>query len=99
MRKKTKRYDNGEKNYGLPSDMSRAANKFLGDDSGRSISLRTAHGLKKSLDLNISDDAAVNLTHAGMLATGLLMASKNSALRTGGLCLLGGFVALYQNGK
>lgn len=100
MSKKIKRYDNGERDYGLLSDASQSANRLLGDDSGRSISLRTGHGLKRALNSNISDDNAVHIAHAGMVASGVLVfKSKNDGGKLLGFALILFLFFCYQAGK
>ncbi len=100
MSNEIRRYDSQERDYWLLSDGSKAANKYvLGDNSGRSISLRKGHGLKKVLNLDISDDNAVHLVHVGIATSLILLKSKDSGKK-----VLGGFLGLalfglYQAGR
>jgi hypothetical protein len=93
-------YLKSERDYGVLSDVSKTLNHVLGDRSGRSISLRTAHGLKQSLGLeNMHEDTAEDIVHAGMLATLALLKSDNDGANACGLFLLLGLVACYQSSK
>lgn len=87
-------------NYGLLTDMSKTINYALGDDSDRSVSNRTAKGLKRALsDKHMDDVAAEDIVHAGMIGAAALVTSKNeNAITIGfllGICL----TALYHMGK
>lgn len=89
-----------KRNYGFLTDASKAINEGLGDKSGRTVSMRTAHGFKNTFDLeNMDDDTAEDIVHGGMIASAALLASKNEGAKIGGLLLLIGLVACYQNGK
>jgi hypothetical protein len=89
---------NNERNLGLLTDVSRAANSLLGDNTGRTISLRTAQGFKNTFNLhNLSDDEAMDIVHLAMLGGGLMLNSKNPNAKLFGSLLGLGLVALYHN--
>jgi hypothetical protein len=89
-----------KRNYGLLTDFSKEINRALGDNSGRTVSRRTAHGIQRSFRLeNMSDDDAEDVAHGAMLATTGLLLSKNDGAKAAGLLLLFGLIACYQNGK
>ncbi|MFZ5551873.1 MAG: hypothetical protein ACOZCO_02065 [Bacteroidota bacterium] len=90
-----------KRNYGILTDASKAINEALGDKTGRTVSMRTAHGFKNSFELNDSmdDETAEDIVHGGMVASALLLCSKNEGAKIGGLLLLLSLVACYQNGK
>lgn len=89
-----------ERNYGVLTDVSKVGNEILGDTSGRSISMRTAHGMKRMFNQHLmSDNDAEDLTHAIMATTGFLLASKKENLKVAGVFLLFGILAMYFNGK
>ncbi len=89
------------RNYGALTDLSKAANELLGDKSGRTVSMRTAHGFKNVFNLNdeMTDNTAEDIVHAGMLASVALLSSKNDGAKIGGLFLALSLAACYQNGK
>ncbi len=88
------------RNYGVITDFSKELNHILGDRSGRTVSRRTAHGIKNSFNLNeMHDDDAEDIAHGAMVATAALLASKSDGAKVCGLLLLLGLVACYQNGK
>lgn len=93
--KKDSTYD---RDYGLLTDVSEEVNEFFGDTSGRTVSLRTSHGFKKTFGLNISDKTAEDLMHAGMIYSARNLFSKNGNRSAGFLSLIA-LIALYQNGK
>lgn len=80
-------------------DNSRFINALVGDKTGRTISLRTGQGVKKSLNLNISDREAVDITHTAMLAGGLLLCSKNTTTKNIGLGIGATLFLAYHAGK
>jgi hypothetical protein len=87
-------------NYGVLTDISKGLNYTLGDRTGRTVSMRTAQGFKTAFKLdNMSDDDAEDIVHLGMVATAGLLTSKNNGAKAGGLLVLLGLVACYQNGK
>lgn len=89
-----------ERDYGVLSEVSKTINYALGDRTGRSVSMRTAQGFKKSFALdNMHEDMAEDIIHAGMAATTLLLTSKNDNARLLGLLVGLGLGAFYANGK
>lgn len=97
--KKVIKYDGGTRDYGILSDASKSANRLLGDTSGRSISMRTAHGFKKTFQADISDNTAEDIVHFGMAATVGLLSSESEGARAGGILLGLGLLFMYQNGQ
>ena len=90
------------RNYGPLTDVSKATNQLLGDSTGRTVSMRTAQGFKKSLNLNISDNDSEDIAHLLMIASviSLIYASKNSdGAKVIGLILLIGLIFFYLEGK
>ncbi len=88
------------RNYGVLSTASKSANYFLGDKTDISVSLRTAHGFKKTFNLTeMHDDVAEDIVHGGMVALGLLLFSKNNIGKASGLLLIAALIGFYQNGK
>jgi hypothetical protein len=85
--------------YGVLTEASKDLNSFFGDSSGRTVSRRTAHGLKKGLDLDIDDNSVELIVHSGMVASGALLKSEDDTANGIGLLLLAGLVACYLNGK
>jgi hypothetical protein len=88
-----------ESNYGALTDISKDLNAFLGDKSGRTVSRRTAHGLKNGLNLDMDDDAAETIVHGGMIATTTLLKSKDETSNGIGFLLLAALVACYVKGE
>lgn len=89
-----------EPEYGVLTDFSREVNLILGDKSGRSVSRRTAHGIKNSFNLpNASDGEAENIAHGAMMASAGLLASRSEGAKACGFLLLLGLIACYQKGK
>lgn len=86
------------RNYGVLTDVSEGLNEFFGDKSGRTVSLRTSHGFKKSFGLNITDETAEDIMHTGMIFSAYNLFAKNGNKTAGFLSLIG-LIALYQNGK
>ncbi len=67
-----------QKEVGKLSDISRVASKILGDQSGRTISRRTADGFTRvSGAQNLHPDTSVDVIHGAMVTTGLLLFSNN----------------------
>lgn len=83
----------------LIGDGSRAANKLLGDQSGRTISRRTGQGLKRGLRLQVNDQETEDLTHVVMIAMPLFWNSGNKFLRNTSIILGTGLFLAYHNGK
>ena len=92
-------YDNDERDYGVLTDISKSINKGLGDNSGRTVSRRTAQGLQKSLNRPVSYNEAEDITHVGMVATAMMLKSENENVKFGGFLIGLGLVSLYQKGK
>jgi len=86
------------RDYGVLTNMSEELNRFFGDNSGKTVSLRTSHGFKKTFNLNITDETAEDIVHAGMVFSAYNLFSKKGN-RTSGFLSLIALVALYQNGK
>lgn len=86
------------RNYGILTDASKELNEFFGDDSGRTISLRTSHGFKKAFNLDISDETAEDIVHLTMATSAYNLLNKNGNKTIGALSLLA-LLALYQKGK
>ena len=83
----------------LIGDSSRAANKLLGDKSGRTISRRTGQGIKRGLQLQINDQEAEDLAHVVMVAIPFFWKSENKFLRNVSMALGGGLFLAYHRGK
>lgn len=86
--------------YGVLTDFSKELNLILGDKSGRSVSRRTAHGIKSSFKLrDMSDEKAEGIAHGAMVASAGMLASKSEGAKACGFLLLIGLLACYQDGK
>lgn len=92
---------NKKRNYGLLTDASKTINEALGDKTGRTVSMRTAHGFKNTFNLNetIDDNTAEDIVHTGMLASAALLTNKSDGAKIVGALLLLGLIGCYQNGK
>jgi hypothetical protein len=89
-----------KRNYGVLTDASKDLNRSLGDKSGRTVSMRTAHGLKKSFNLNkMSDDTAEDIVHGAMIATTALLNSKDSGDKAIDAFMTFALMTFYQDGK
>jgi len=89
-----------ERNYGAITEASRSINEFFGDKSGRTVSLRTAHGLKNLFKAHdLGEDTAEDIVHAGMVATGTMLKSKNESVKSTGVFLSLILFCCYQAGK
>lgn len=87
-------------NYGVLTEISKGINKIVGDQSGRTVSRRTAQGLKKTFELHHqSDEQAEEIAHAAMVATGVCLTSKYDDVKIVGGLLTIALVAFYQNGR
>lgn len=87
-------------NYGVLTDVSKGLNQFFGDTSGRTVSLRTAHGFKNFFNAkNMDDDAAEFIIHGGMIAATNLLNSKKETDRSSGFMLSMALFMFYQAGK
>ena len=65
--------------YGVLTDISKDINTLLGDESGRTVSRRTADGFQRTLAPNLSDQASEDVVHLGMLALPFLLKSEKPA--------------------
>jgi hypothetical protein len=87
-------------NYGVLTDVSKGLNQFFGDTSGRTVSLRTAHGFKSFFNAkNMDDDAAEFIIHGGMVAATKLLNSKKETDKSNGFMLSMALFLFYQAGK
>lgn len=87
-------------NYGALTEISKNFNQAFGDRSGRSISLRSAHGFKKVFKAHdMSDDDAEHIVHGGMVAATYLLNSKDDGAKFTGVLLSFGLFIFYQEGK
>lgn len=87
-------------NYGVLTDVSKGLNQFFGDNSGRTVSLRTAHGFKNFFNAkSMDDDTAEFIVHGGMVAATTLLNSKNETDRSSGVMLSLTLFVFYQVGK
>ena len=89
-----------ERNYGLFSDASKTLNLAFGDQTGRSVSMRTAQGFQSLFNLqNIHEDTAEDIVHLGMVSTIKLINSKKNDEKLLG-CFIGfTLIISYFNGK
>lgn len=88
------------RNYGVLTDASKGINKILGDTSGRTVSMRTAHGFKAATGLsNMHDDTAEDIVHGGMLLCFALFTSKNKNALGFAILAFIILVFFYQSGK
>jgi hypothetical protein len=100
MIKKRTNTKQNKRDFGKFTEISRELNQMFGDKSGRTISRRTAQGLKTALKLhNMEEDAAEDLVHGLMTLTPVLLSSKNDTATAIGVVLLAGLFGCYQNGK
>lgn len=92
------------RNYGVGTEISKGINEALGDTSGRTVSRRTAHGLKKILDQpEMHDDVAEDIVHGGIIGALLILLTggqRRSNVMLGLLViLLIGLFICYHLGK
>lgn len=92
------------RNYGVLTDISKGLNLMLGDRSDRTVSMRTAHGLKKAVSApDMHDDTAEDIAHLGMIGAGLILNAggykKNNFLLVLLFFLLIGLFVCYHLGK
>lgn len=85
--------------FSILSQFSRNLNSSFGDTTGRSIAERTGHGMKKTFNFNMSDEAAADLAHVAMVALPMLLRAQNPWAKFFGGVLVLGLFASYQNGK
>jgi len=89
-----------ERNYGHLTVASKTVNRMFGDKSGRSVSMRTAHGLKYALNMdNLDEDLAEDIVHTAMVLTLPLISRKNNVASGIGTLLVAGLIILYRIGK
>ncbi len=87
-------------NYGIITDVSKSLNQFLGDETGRTVSVRTAHGFKNVFNCpEMDEDAAEFIVHTGMAAAYSLLKSEKDSENGAGLMLSLGLLLCYQSGK
>lgn len=87
-------------NYGVLTDVSKDLNQFFGDNSGRTVSTRTAHGFKNFFNAkSMDDEAAEFIVHGGMVAANRLLNSKKETDKSNGLMLSLALFLFYQVGK
>lgn len=87
-------------NYGVLTDVSKDLNQFFGDNSGRTVSSRTAHGFKNFFNAKSMDyEAAEFIVHGGMVAATTLLNSKKETEKSNGLMLSLALFLFYQAGK
>lgn len=87
-------------NYGVLTDVSKGLNQFFGDNTGRTVSTRTAHGFKNFFNAkSMDDDAAEFIVHGGMVAATKLLNSKKETDRSNGFMLSMALFVFYQAGK
>ncbi len=87
-------------NYGVFTDVSKGLNKFFGDTSGRTVSLRTAHGFKNFFNAkSMDDDTAEFIVHSGMVTATKLLNSKKETDNSSGVLLSLALFVFYQAGK
>jgi len=87
-------------NYGVLTDVSKDLNQFFGDNSGRTVSTRTAHGFKNFFNAkSMDDEAAEFIVHGGMVAATTLLNSKKETEKSNGLMLSLALFLFYQAGK
>jgi hypothetical protein len=87
-------------NYGVLTDISKSLNLVFGDQSGRTVSLRTAHGFKSVFKCHdMHEDAAELIVHSGMLTAYYLLNSKNKNEQGSGVLLSLALLLCYQAGE
>lgn len=93
-------YYRRRRNYGTLTDFSKALNESLGDQTGRTITNRTAQGFKEVFNsLEMDEETAEDIVHAGMVGAAALLSSPNEGHKaTGALLSLALFIC-YQSGK
>lgn len=87
-------------NFGVFTDISKSFNLAFGDQTGRTISLRTAQGFKNVFKCDdMHEDVAELIVHSGMLAAYYLLNSKNKNEQGSGVLLSLALLFCYQAGK
>lgn len=88
------------KNFGVWTELSKSVNRFFGDNSGRTVSRRTAQGMKEVFNRHdINDRSAEKITHVGMIATLGMILSRNKDVRNLGFIMLFVLIGVYLIGK
>lgn len=86
-------------NYGALTDFSKALNNLLGDQTGRTISNRTAQGFRNVFNTNQLDEGdAEHIVHIGMVTAGTLIRSNDEFQQTTGFLLSLTLFICYQAG-
>lgn len=86
-------------NYGALTDFSKALNNLLGDQTGRTISYRTAQGFRKVFNATqLNEEDAEHIIHIGMVTAGTLIRSKDESQQTTGFLLSLTLFICYQAG-
>jgi hypothetical protein len=95
-----KYYYRRKTNYGALTDFSKALNEGFGDNSGRTITNRTAQGFKDVFNTqDMDEETAEVIVHTGMASAALLLNSPDEGHKaTGALLSLALFIC-YQSGK
>ena len=89
-----------KRTFGSLTEISKELNIMFGDQTGRTVSMRTAHGFKDAFNLSTMDDeTAEDLVHGLMALTPALLSGKSDAANAIGVVLLAGLVGCYLNGK
>lgn len=89
-----------KRDFGALTELSKDLNQMFGDESGRTVSMRTTHGFKSSFNLqSMHDEDAEDLVHGLMVLTPILLKQKNDTANAIGVFLLAGLVGCYLNGK
>lgn len=87
-------------NYGIVTDASKSLNQIFGDQTGRTVSVRTAHGFKNIFNCpEMEEDAAELIVHTGMVTAYALLKSNKESEKGAGLLLSLGLLLCYQSGK
>lgn len=88
------------RNFGALTDVSKGINRALGDESGRTVSRRTAAGLRKSINTpKMHIDTAEDIAHLGMLFVAGAIFSKDKRAVNGALIVLLLLFVFYHVGK
>jgi len=89
-----------KRDFGTLTDISRDLNQMFGDESGRTVSVRTTHGFKDAFNLKtMHDEDAEDLIHGLMALTPILLSRKSDTANAVGILLLAGLIGCYLNGK
>jgi hypothetical protein len=92
--------NSNSRNFGVSTEFSKNLNEFFGDETGRSVSMRTAHGFKLAFNFHeMNDETAEDIVHVAMVAVPPLLKSKSDELNVVGILLILGLVGCYINGR